>query len=692
MPRIDSIIHKFFLPVLLLPIIFAGCSVFSPIGDAISGGYDNTVSYFNLYYNARRAFSDAEAEILAAATAARGKNMPGSPQSTVSANAQKNLDLVIDKCSNILAYHPKSSLVDNALMLVGKAHYYRAEFSKAERKFSELISQYPGSEFLIEAHLWFARTQLKLGRKQDALKSADALIIAASEQGEDDIRSEAYFLIAAIHESQNAAERAMEFYEKAAEAADDDELKANAYAKGGDLYLAAGQYEKALDAFSRVRESSNDVYLLFQSKLQSSIAYRSLQRFDKALSLVGEITDNYMYKDYFGSALLERATILMASGRAEEAVDQYRALDTLYVRTEVGTKASYELGDYFERTNGDYSRAKDYFARAAAMPGLPVAAVSAKKLTALTSYFVYKNKLSIVDTLFRAGWDSVPSPKTPDRLALTDSLARKDTVVAAPVQRILISQDSLDNAVAQYAAVLGDLFYAELGNPDSAIYWLTVALGKKANKDKAPRILYTLTQLAESYPGKTPKTPAEYQDDLVRNFPRSFFARQIRGPSTALKDIESPSDSAEQEYAVAEGLLESGKYTLALDRLQKITTAYPSSPVSAKSQYAIGWVYEYKLGRPDTARVKYKSLLGRYPNSPYSRLVAARMLDTTAIQVASIDSNAVQSAPVIERRDTVRVKDIDDDDAALRERNAKRGLPPSRREQVNKQTEVKKED
>lgn len=691
MPRIDTIIHKFLLFVLLIPFGFAGCSVFSTIGDAISSGYDNTVSYFNLYYNARRAFSDAEAEILAGVKAARGKSVPGSASSSVSANALKNLDLVIDKCSNILAYHPRTSLVDNALMLIGKAHYYRAEYLKAERKFSELISQYPGSEFVMEAHLWYARTQLKLGRTQEALKNADALIIAASERGENDIRSEANFLIASIHESQNAPERATEFYEKAAQAADDDELKVNAFAKVGERYLADGQYQKAVDALSKIQKYSGDVYLLFQGKLQSSIAFRHLQRFDKALSLIGEITDDYMYKDYFGSALLERAMILMASGRTVEAVDQYRALDTVYVRTEVGTKAAFELGDYFERTKGDYSSAKDYFARAAAMPGLPVSVASSKKLIALTGYFLYKNKLSIVDSLFRVGRDSVQSPKPSDRLARTDSLARTDTTMALPAKQILISHDSLNYAVAQYAAGLGDLFYAELGNPDSAIYWLTLALRNNAKQDKEPRILYTLAQLAETYPEKTPKTAAEYQDDLVKNHPHSFFAKQIRGLSNSSSDAESPSDPAEQEYAIAEGLIDSGKYPLALERLQKITRTYPASPISAKSQYAIAWMYEYRLGEPDSARAQYKSLLGRYPNSPYSRLVAARILDTTATQVVSVDSNNVRSAPVIEKRDTVRVKEIDED-ATLRDRNAKRGLPPSRREQANKQTEVKKDD
>ncbi|MBF8249139.1 MAG: hypothetical protein HW374_1939, partial [Bacteroidetes bacterium] len=57
--------------LLALPLIHSGCSVFTPIGDAISHVYENTVSYFNAYYNAKQAFDDAENEIRIATSAAR---------------------------------------------------------------------------------------------------------------------------------------------------------------------------------------------------------------------------------------------------------------------------------------------------------------------------------------------------------------------------------------------------------------------------------------------------------------------------------------------------------------------------------------------------------------------------------------------------------------------------------------------
>jgi hypothetical protein len=120
------------------------------VGDAISLQYENTVSYFNAFYNARRLFSEAEDEIMASRWALRGKDLPATPAG-IPSTAKAKLNLVIDKCSNILVFHSTSSYVDDALFLVGKSFFYQEEYLKADRKFEEMLSQYPTSSLHLEA-------------------------------------------------------------------------------------------------------------------------------------------------------------------------------------------------------------------------------------------------------------------------------------------------------------------------------------------------------------------------------------------------------------------------------------------------------------------------------------------------------------------------------------------------------------
>ena len=83
--------------LLFLGFLFSGCSVFSTVGDWITQGYDNTVSYFNAFYNAKRIFGEAETELTAIALSSRGKAQAGARPTDIPGSARQKFTLVIDK-------------------------------------------------------------------------------------------------------------------------------------------------------------------------------------------------------------------------------------------------------------------------------------------------------------------------------------------------------------------------------------------------------------------------------------------------------------------------------------------------------------------------------------------------------------------------------------------------------------------
>jgi tetratricopeptide (TPR) repeat protein len=643
----------------LLPILFSfeGCVILNPVGDAISSGYENTLTYFNVYYNASKAFNDAESSIRDAKKASELKGVQGTQDIAIPADAQKNLDLVIDKCSNILAYHSKSSYVDDALMMTGKAFYYKGEYAKAERKFLELISQYPNSSLNLEAQLWCSRSQEKLSEYDAALKTATALAGAAEQQKDGDLLSEAYYVLGSLSVHAGAIVPALESYEKSAEAADNDQLRANAWQKAGRLYFDDGQYENSINASENVLKNSDDVYQIFQSKLLIAQSYRNLERLDKALVVEDEMADDYRFKDLLGPILLERGRTLLAGGREQEAIDLFRRIDTTYGRTEAAASADYELGKYFQTTAGDYQRAREYYSKSMSVPGTPVTAESARLVNALSRYLDNVKQLRIADSLsaFAVKSDSNQT-LSPD----TASLAAKDSTApagealrsTAKIPKKVILQDSLDVLKMRAAGNLGELFYTDLANPDSAIFWLRYALTQRYDSRNAPRMLYMLSELATTYPDKTRVTAKEFQDQLIRDFPDSYFARQLQnGPASAVVEKQD-TDSAAVAYEIADSLIASHNNERAIAALDSIILRYPNSPQAAKSRYAIGWIYENRLSKMDSAAAEYKLLLVEYPMTPYAKVVSGRQLDTLAAKQAQTQP-AVSDTSAVSKKDTV---------------------------------------
>jgi tetratricopeptide (TPR) repeat protein len=648
-----------FLPVLSIALIIEGCAVFNTIGDGISSGYENTLTYFNVYYNARSAFDDAESSIKAAAKAAEGKTATGAPPAAIPPDASKNLDLVIDKCSNILAYHSKSSYVDDALMMTGKAFYYKAEYSKAERKFLELITQYPNSSLNLEAQLWYCRSEEKLNENDEARKNLAQLIASAEQSGKGDILAEAYSVMGLLSTHDNAVESAIEAYRKSANAADSDQLIANAWFHIGRLYFDDGQFQNSIDAFLKVEDLSDDVYQIFRSKLLATQAYRKLRLLDKALALENELAKDYRFKDYLGSVLLERGTILLTGGRQEEALDIFRALDTTYARTETGANADFELGKYFERTGNDYAKARDYYTRAMTATGTAITEQSAHKVIALNLYFKDLKDLSDADSILTLVMRTDSARSTADSLGTsrkdTSAVVQDSVKSAQAVVRNRLSVDSLNAIEARAAAGLGELFYTDLANPDSAIYWLRYSLLHQYVEHSAPRILYMLSELATSYPDRTTVTSKEFQDQLVRDFPNSYFARELQHLPAETNVAAQSADSALEAYNAAEGLIDAGKNEEALAALDEIITRYPASPVIPKCRYAIGWLYENRLAKMDSAAAEYKLLIAQYPATPYARAVSARQLDTLATTAVKIDTVSRPILPQAQKKDSVEV-------------------------------------
>lgn len=628
---------RFFLPIITLLALsqtFTSCAVFEAIGDSLSQFYENSISYFNAYYNAKRNFNEAEDALRAAEMAARGKTTADQRSAPLATTVRDKFNAVIDKCSSILSFYPKSALVDDALLLIGKSYYYLQDYLKAERKFSELLVQYPNSELVLESHLWLARTLEKINRSAEARQVALRAATDAVEKKEPGIASQAYELLGDLALQDKVFPSAIEYYSKAAETADNDFLAATNYVKLGDVYSSLKEYEKAVTAYIKVYNLVSDPYLDYYGRLQAARGYAALKRYDTALFLTNEMLDDFRYASYHPSIRLEHAAILLTSGRTEEALDEYQFLDTSYVRVEAGAHAALALAQYYEEQMVDYEKALHYYSRASSVQGLAFSELARRRERSLGRLIVLQRELFVNDSLVALS-DSVlkypekflqpPEGHEVDSLqSPTDSLATKAQKPPEPFKPV--KADSMRVAKARIAYDLGEVFYSELDLSDSAAVWFQRALDWKVDSTRIPRALFILAQLEKTNGKKTETEIAQLYQTIVNDFPKSPYADEARNilglAVTSRGRVEN--DSA---YAVAESLIWAGKYEAAIERLRSIVEENAGASIAAKSQYAIGWIYENYLGKPDSALICYKLLVDQFKSSPYALAVMNKISD-----------------------------------------------------------------
>jgi tetratricopeptide (TPR) repeat protein len=662
--------------VLVMAFLFHGCSILSPVGNTISLGYENMVTYFNGYYNAKRLFSEAEDEIKTAALLARGKDIPASQVNQIPASTKQKLGQVIDKCSYILAFHSTSSLVDNSLLLIGMSFFYQAEYLKAERKFVELLAQFPNSSLALEAQLWYARTEEKLGKFNEGIRESDAVIVTAKNNSENVIETQARQLLGELYRRMNQTDKSIAEYEKAIAISKNDDAKCDAQIRVGDIYFADGQFKKAREAYLRAEEYTSDIYLIYYSKLQASIAYRETGAEKEGLSLLNSMIDDFHYKEYLAALLYERANNYDGSGRRDDAIAEYIYVDTTYARTGYAVRSAYALGSMFEKEIGNYQEALKYYSEVNTAVGPSIVAEGHRKFAAFTRYFDAWRRLNaadsligvISDTTHKAVLDTLNTLAADttqrkvshgDSLSVsfkTDTLRTKnvipDTVKRKPVQvvvqPVLPSIDSLRVLKSIAAQELGDIFYSEVVEPDSAFHWYNQSLAWNYNHSRSPRILYILAELSRINPEKKLPLPEEYHSRLDRDFPESMYAEEarrfLRKPSAAVK-----TDSASEYYALSEKQIDDRQYEKAIETLRSLIQVFPKSTIAAKSEYAIGWIMENRLAQPENARVQYKKVVKNYASTMFAAAALKRTLDVQAPDTIKSDTLKTKNNPQLQK-------------------------------------------
>ena len=673
--------HNWPFALLLAMASLGGCFV----SDFVSQRYDNSVAYFNTYYNATRLFDDAVLEIQTTEQTQRNKGLP--PQKEISPTAKQKLTSVIEKCSKLLQYHPTSKWVADALMLIGESYYYMGEYLKADRKFAELVAQYPQSNRFLEARLWLGKSLRRGNQLEPAARELGAVAEAASSASEKAIAAQAWLELGEINTDKEAYDDAIKAYQDLIDKSDYDELKAEAQFRLARLAEKARDYQKAADAFQKVLDFDPDPYLRYQSRFRYAVNKERLKNYDEALRVLYALLDERSNTDFYPEIKLEIANVLDERGDIEDAIQAYVIIDTTYRRTDVAAKGYFQLGLLYEKTLHNYAAAETNYVRASVEFATSEVAslgrergeklrkyrLSRRMITESDSSLVTEMKrlenqrdtakvhqpgsleaeqleslkvqqsdsleVQKVDSLKVAQPDSVktkqgetPEVQRPDSLkvehhdSLTDSLAVKlrppwqlhtelwDSTASSPTIRALKLQ------LARQAYDLAVLFFLDLKEPDSALYWCEKTTSLSADSDLSARGLYTLAEIHRAMdPANRARVDSLYKK-IVSDYPNTEYGREaqrILGVDVKKATI----DSAAAVYRRAEQLLGENRPGEAINTLQTILREFPTSPYSPKSQYAIGWIYENVEHKPDSAAESYRILANRYPTSTYANAV-----------------------------------------------------------------------
>ena len=604
----------------LVVILLSSCSV----GHYLS-------AYFNTYFNASRLFAEAEEEIRAQQTP-QGTDTTYLPPYKIQAGTKTKLTSVVEKCSKILQYDSESSLVDDALLMIGKSYYYQNELQRAERKFAELINGYPESGLVAEAEVLLAETYYRLNEKEKAMEAA--LVIADSTGGDNEGASaRAFLLIGRLEYEKQNYQEARRSYRFAAEYGETDEQRVIAYMKVAEMSVRLDDLDAALDAYEDAEDESSVYVREFHARMGQIEILTRQEKYGRALDLLDDIRVNANFSEFFPEVDLAIANTLKAEGLADEAVEQYYYVDSTYQRTPSSARSHLALGRIYETERGQYDSALAVYTRGRNQsPQDPATQIMARRADNLRQYKNYSTEIARLESLkvevLRRENDPVAAVEM-----LPDSSG--DSISVVPPPPPLPGLDSLNAGLARNMADLGGLFYIGMGVEDSARFWYETVLERYPESPYSPRALYTLAQIEEAQKGQTPRVDSLYTA-IIDLYPSSPFAAESRR-LLGFEVEESLEDPGVALYAAGEEALDSQDTEEALRIFRQVVDRYPDSESAPKAQFAIAWIYEQVMSRPDSAVKNFKKLVHQYPATPYATVAFTRLNNLPPEEVRKLE-------------------------------------------------------
>ncbi len=316
--------------------------------------------YFNTFYNAKRAFRQAEV--------ARRKQLRdelvltgGEPlaQPRLTPQVEQLYDKAARKASKVIERYPESDRVVDAKLLIGRALYWQGNYATASQQFAELEAGLPPGPARDRARFWRAQCDDAQGFVDQAAAGYQGLF----QDGAGELAFQAGVRLGEMAASRDDHTGAAQAYQAALRAYPRAPGRAQAWLRLGESLEALGdsaRRQEALEAYAQAVGGDASLETEYRARLNSGRVRQTAGDSAGALAAF----DNLLRQSRF--RVFEGQTRILLGQHYQEARDYQRALAEFdqvrddFPQTAAAAMALYRTGLLYLQGFGQIDRARDY--------------------------------------------------------------------------------------------------------------------------------------------------------------------------------------------------------------------------------------------------------------------------------------------------------------------------------------------
>jgi len=539
-------------------------------------------AYFNTFYNAEKYYKEADRIRLEKS----GKAIP--------LRAIDNYGKTIQKCRVVLSEFPDSKLVNDAILLMAKAQYYRSEYDDAITNLKIIYNQ-GNSQQIAEARYWSAVCKWRKGKTQTAINELQEIIKLSED---DNIKAQCHLSLADIAFDLDRDEDFLFHLEEGAKIIKDRAEKGIVYNKLADIAFNNESYAVAEGAYKEVIKNSLTKEKIENAHIQLLKISRILGDHKSAERKIKSMLVDEKFKNIKGELELELVQLYLAQKDTDNAIVRLESIIKDYQRTKTSAEAYYLMGQINlsgiwkpDIAKEKFSQVKKEFNRSEYGP------IAESKIKAIDAYNESLNSLKI--------YDSIKSDTLLADTTSSDSINNKADKISKSYEELLYH--------------IGDLEAFSFERLDSGIVFFKRILENDSTSKFYPKAIFTLS-LIHSEIGDTSGS-RQFKNMLRSRFPGSDYTTYLFKEDGVINENRA----IDLLFSKAENLWSSNP-SLAMNEFKKVIQTDSLSEVSASAAYFLGYQYDYTYAMADSALKYYQWLNLAHPMSDQNNLAKSRVM------------------------------------------------------------------
>ncbi|MCS7073153.1 MAG: tetratricopeptide repeat protein, partial [Bacteroidia bacterium] len=606
-------------------------------GNFLIRGYQNLVSYFNGFYNAKQLYKEGVKSVESTLTPPEDKLMPlvNVGDAAKAKSSFSKFDEAIKKCEVIIFRRKKSDWQDDCRFMIGRCQFYKNNYALAAQNFEYILAAFPKSNLRPEVQIWLAKTAYMTKNPWKAKETLDKLLKENAKLNPK-LKAEMALLYAGVAVENEAYADALKVLEDNQNFFKKKRTKAQVYFLMAQLYDKQKNFPKSYEYYQKVYKLNVDNATTFQAQIKMARLLTDYQQGqDEAESIAKQLkklANDSKYEEFADQIFYELALLELKKKNDQQAINYLKqSLAKSTTNTRQKCLSYYLTGKIYFYNQKKLPEAQAYFDSASTtvqkdmVDYEEIKAISAtlKEYSKLSSTIYLNDSLlalsSLTDEQLKAKVDYVIA--TEDRLkAEADAKKLKEQQEAndpnSPTNRLLNEQMLRGNVENASAFYFDNPTMVSTGKMEFIRLW-----GERPNEDHWRRkskeqVFANPEDEKKGTSGDKPTADGKSagkdsrKEQYFKNVPRT--TEQIQ--ATRQKIIEAMFNLA-QLYHLRLNLKDS-----AVVLLNRLVNRFPESDHTAKSYYAL---YNIERGRdkiPESERYK-NIILTDFPNSLYARLI-----------------------------------------------------------------------